>query len=68
MTIQFLHCSNPNKSEQGEYIYHDGFPCFIAKVEGEELVLYKKFDSEEEDYTGKLSAAKKWLRSFKNKR
>ena len=54
--------------EQGEYVYHDGFPCFLAKLEGGELVLHKKLDGEGPDYSGKLAAATRWLRSLKHRR
>jgi len=66
MSIQFLYCYNPNMPEQGEFIYHDKFPRFIAKIENGELTMHAKLDGEEADYEGKLSRAWKWYLSFKN--
>lgn len=67
MTIQFLYAFNPNVPEQGEYVYHEQFPRFRAKVEGGELVMDIKYDGEEADYTGKLARANKWYISIKHK-
>lgn len=67
MKIQFLYCTNPNMPDQGEYIIHEEFPRFRAKIVGDDLVLDARHDGEDVDYSGKLSRAKKWWYSFKNK-
>lgn len=67
MKLQFLHCKNPNMPEQGEYIEHHAFPRFTAKVVNDDLVIIRKLDGENADYSGKLERARKWYVSIKNK-
>jgi hypothetical protein len=66
MKLQFLYAHNPNMPEQGEYVYHEQFPRFRAKVEKGQLVIDEKFDGENEDYKGKLNRAQKWFNNIKS--
>ena len=63
----FLFAYNPNMPEEGQFIYHEKYPRFRAKVDGNDLVIVNKYDGDEAAYEGKLKRAKKWWYSFKNK-
>lgn len=63
MKLQFLLCENPLKQEQGTYIYHVGFPRFLAKAESDKrLTLIDCIDGDPEkvNYMGKLKRARDW--------
>lgn len=62
---QFLFAYNPNKPEQGQFIYHEQYPRFRAKVINGDLIIDKEIEGPNVDYSGKLSRAKKWWLSFK---
>ncbi|MDR0793586.1 MAG: hypothetical protein LBE82_09790 [Chitinophagaceae bacterium] len=66
MNLQFLYCYNPNVPAQGEFIEHHGYPRFTAQIVNNELVIVRKLDGEDADYTGKLNRAKKWYFSIKS--